>query len=230
MENLKDIKLTKHNTPYFTDLNVKLPRFCPHCSQAISAQTIEFYKLRYTSKKDLNLFLHLCPDCSRFFMTLHLRNSDSDKTLEFVSVYPNLRKANFHQLIEEISPRFVDVYNQAYTAEQQNNFEVAGAGYRLSLEILIKDYAINSLKKNPEEVKKKKLADAIRDYLDDQEALTSADVVRILGNDYVHYEQKYEEVGFPDLKWYLEMFIKKIESKLLFLNPPVRTRQLEKRN
>jgi hypothetical protein len=227
MDHLKEITISKPGVAYYQDLKIKVPRFCPHCDQAISPITIEFLKTNYSDGQSLNIFLHRCPDCNKHFLTTHLRN-EPDRILEHVATYPSMKNKHFHKLIEETSPRFVKIYNQAYTAEQLNHFEIAGTGYRLALEILIKDFAIKCLGKNPDEVKRKKLADAIREYLDDQESFTSADVVRILGNDYVHYHQKYEDVEFEHLKWYLDMFIKKVEAKLLFLNPPVPTRQLEK--
>ncbi|KEZ51344.1 DUF4145 domain-containing protein [Metabacillus indicus] len=228
MDNLKEVIVSKPNTPYFSNLKIKIPRFCPHCNQAISAITVEYYRLSYIGNEEaLNVLLHKCPDCEKFFVTLHKRYKENNQELEYISVYPNQKKVQFHDLIEKISPRFIDVYNQAYTAEQQNHLDVAGAGYRLALEILIKDFAINALHEDPKVVKRKSLSNALKDYLDEQEALTSADVVRILGNDYVHYEQKHEGVEFTELKWYLEMFIKRLEAKLLFLNPPVPTRMID---
>jgi Domain of unknown function (DUF4145) len=227
VDNLKEITITKQGTHYFSNLKISIPRFCPHCSQAISAITQEFLKVKHTRDHFLNIFQHACPDCNKSFITIHLREVNETKqgsTLEFVSIYPNNKKITFHRLIEEVSPRFVDVYNQAYTSEQQKHIEVAGIGYRLSLEILIKDFAIKSLNKDAKEVIDKSLSKALKEYVDDQETLTSADVVRHLGNDYAHYNKEFEEVEFAQLKWYLDMFIKKIETKLLFLNPPVPTR------
>lgn len=47
----------------------------------------------------------------------------------------------FDSEIQEISPSFVKIYNQALAAEELNLSEIAGMGYRKSLEFLIKDFA-----------------------------------------------------------------------------------------
>jgi len=39
--------------------------------------------------------------------------------------------------------------------------------------------------------------------------------VRVLGNDYTHYERKYDEVEFTVLKQYLNIFIATIDAKYL---------------
>ncbi|NRG43272.1 DUF4145 domain-containing protein [Bacillus sp. CRN 9] len=223
MDHLKPVRLRYANSTSFNGKETHLPRFCPHCSQAISAILIEGHLTNYYNDIRLGVITHRCPDCNKHFITVHEKSGDS---LSYVTHYPNTRKIKFHEMIEEKFPRFVNIYNQAYSAEQQNHLDVAGAGYRMSLEVLIKDFAIKELKKDSNEVIKLSLAKALEKYLDDQDALTSADVVRVLGNDYAHYEQKHSEVGFKELKWYLDVFIKRIEAKILLLNPPVRTRQL----
>lgn len=47
------------------------------------------------------------------------------------------------------------MYNQALQSEFHKNIELAAVGYRSALEILIKDYAVNELGLNPEEVSSK---------------------------------------------------------------------------
>lgn len=230
MEDLKDTVVSKKNDTYYSNLKIKIPRVCPHCTQAIAALTTQFMKFAYTTEQDLNVFGHRCPDCLNWFITTHKRKTKGAQgdQLDYVSVFPNNKKMTFHELIEKASPRFVEIYNQAYSSEQQGHYEIAGTGYRMALEILVKDFAINALNKDPEEVKEKKLFGALESYLDDQDALTSGDVVRVLGNDYAHYDKVYKDINFTELKWYLDMFVKRIEAKLLFLNPPVRTRQIQK--
>lgn len=48
----------------------------------------------------------------------------------------------FDKKIDEISPKFNEIYKQALAAEVSNLNEIAGLGYRKSLEFLIKDIAI----------------------------------------------------------------------------------------
>ena len=46
-------------------------------------------------------------------------------------------------------------------------------------------------------------------------------VVRILGNDYTHYERKYPQHDFELLKGYMEIFLKQIEVRYMVNHPPV---------
>ena len=124
------------------------------------------------------------------------------------------------ELIEKISPRFIEVYNQALRAKDNKDLNLAAIGYRSALEILIKDYAINELNEPPEKVIKLKLFEAISNYLPEN-MLSTADVVRILGNDHTHYERKYPELDFNLLQKYMDIFINLVQTKLLIANPPV---------
>lgn len=49
----------------------------------------------------------------------------------------------------------------------------------------------------------------------------SADVMRVLGNDFTHYERKYENIDFEVLKRYIQIFINAIDSKYLIKHPAV---------
>ena len=51
--------------------------------------------------------------------------------------------------------------------------------------------------------------------------MNTADVIRILGNDYAHYERKYPEHDFELLKRYMDIFINLVETKILIAHPPV---------
>lgn len=120
------------------------------------------------------------------------------------------------------------MYNQCFSAEQKGHLELAGSGYRNAIELLVKDYAINELGYKKEEVVKKKLAASIKAYLPSIDLKQSADIIRILGNDYTHYEQLYAEDTFAILKQYLEIFIKSIETAYLIKHPKIKTQFQEK--
>lgn len=50
----------------------------------------------------------------------------------------------FSDIINEISPGFVKIYNQAHEAEIRLLDDIVGGGYRKALEFLIKDICIYS--------------------------------------------------------------------------------------
>lgn len=70
------------------------------------------------------------------------------------------------------------------------------------------------------QVSKMKLIESISRYLS-KDLANSADVVRILGNDYTHYKRKYPEIDFEILKKYMDIFIQQMEVSYMIKNPPV---------
>lgn len=99
--------------------------------------------------------------------------------------------------------------------------DLAGMGYRKSLEYLVKDYAITELKKPEQEVSKKKLYNAIEEYLPNNMLINAADVVRILGNDKTHFQEKFQEYDVEVIKEYLDILIDQITILLKLSHPPV---------
>lgn len=137
-------------------------------------------------------------------------------------LYPNMTFVPYrNDILTSISERFIDMYNQALQSEFVGNIELAAIGYRSALEILVKDFAINELCKDPTDVSKKTLCTAIDEYLSQPDLVNTADVIRILGNDYTHYQRKYPEHDFELLKGYMEIFLKQIEVQFMIKHPPV---------
>lgn len=139
-----------------------------------------------------------------------------------VSMYPSFQVTPYaNEKLAAISQRFIDMYNQALFAEFNQNYELAAIGFRSALEILVKDYAIQELGEPAETVAKQSLCNAIEKYLNLPDLVNTADVVRILGNDYTHYQRKYPEHDFALLKKYMEIFLSQIEVRYMINHPPV---------
>ena len=113
------------------------------------------------------------------------------------------------------------MYNQALRSESKGDIELAAIGYRSALEILVKDYAINELGLSVDEVAKKPLCNAIGEYLDQENLVSAADVVRIFGNDYTHYQERYPDKDFNVLKSYMTIFMQLIITQYMIKHPPV---------
>lgn len=192
---------------------------CPYCGIGTDAVQVTIYPIGITDGTVANAS-YKCTSCDKIFHVSYIKLNDEDEFKPF-SVYPNFQGREFSKEISEVSPRFVKLYNQAYKAEYDNNYELAGSGYRNALEILIKDFAINVLKHKKDDVVKFKLYGAIAEYLPDVDMSNCADVVRILGNDNTHYERDYENIDFSVLKQYLNIFIDMIDVQIKVKNPPV---------
>ncbi|HFD2035903.1 TPA: DUF4145 domain-containing protein [Clostridium perfringens] len=212
---------TKHSTLITsggtTLFECEIPINCPHCSAFINPQP-NTYSCITLSNFYIYIIAYQAPCCDNyFFVTYKVTNNKG----ELLTIYPSNKPEKLPEAIEKISPRFVNLYNQAYTAEQNNHLELAGSGYRNALEVLIKDYAINELGIDSKEVVKKNLNRSINEYVPSVRLSNSADVIRLLGNDYTHYERHYEDIDFQILKKYMRIFINSIETEYLINHPVV---------
>lgn len=207
---------------------VDIPLTCPYCGKVVEFTPNSHHSFDFNDGETFHIYLLHSKCCNKLSIaTYHKifdKNADKD-VYKFVSMYPNPKLSVIPENIQKLSPRFYTLFNDSEFAFSQNMFELAGSGYRNSLEILIKDYAIKELEKDPEEVSKKKLFDAIDAYLPNQKLKNSADVVRILGNDCTHFEQKYEEYDLDVLKAYLDIFVTMINAEYMVNHPPVARNQ-----
>lgn len=197
------------------------PIICPHCG--ISTDFI--LSSAAILQSDDSLFLvgiYKCTDCAEQTLSISARRLDAPDEAKNIFVYPESNVELFdNDNLRALSERFMDIYNQAEMSEFAGSLELAAIGYRSALEVLIKDFAIRELGKPEDEVIKKNLFDAISCYMPNESLANSADVVRILGNDYTHYKRKYPEHDFALLKNYMEIFLKSIEVQYMIKHPPV---------
>ncbi|MBE6152393.1 MAG: DUF4145 domain-containing protein [Firmicutes bacterium] len=204
---------------YLRDKKYNKVSTCPYCGFTVDAIQESLQLFNITDGKIMDI-TYKCTSCDKIFHVCY-KKLNKEERFEPFSIFPSFKGRNFSEHITGVSSRFVKLYNQAYKAEYDGNYELAGCGYRNALEILIKDYAIKVLEESPEEVVKCKLYNAIKLYLPDVDMGKCADVVRILGNDNTHYERDYENIDFQVLKQYLNIFIDMIDVKIKIKNPPV---------
>ncbi|MBW7573898.1 DUF4145 domain-containing protein [Caproiciproducens faecalis] len=196
------------------------PMLCPYCGAYEDGVTVDRKIFSANSPAVFGVITYRCTRCSKIYIVVYDINS-TVKESNVAAIYPTTNYSFSNERIEKVSPRFIDIYNQALLCESNNNLELAAIGFRASLEILVKDFAVNELEIDKSVVTKKTLFEAIGEYLNNQELIASGDVVRILGNDYAHYERKYPEQDFEILKSYMEIFIHLVETKLMIAHPPV---------
>ncbi|WP_368652389.1 hypothetical protein AB4Y30_11560 [Ornithinibacillus sp. 4-3] len=218
--------LTGRSDNWLASLKYKIPKKCPHCNFPNMPTYQDFKLFKYTKDKMLQLISWKCTNCFRIYITGHTRSTSySDKESEFVLIYPSIKNKEFSNYINDLSPRFIDIYKEASYSENNGHLTSAGIAYRLALEILIKDYAIKELNKDPEEVANKKLYKAIEEYLPNTDFQKVADVIRLKGNDYTHFKEKFDQVDFETMKDYFNIFIDLVDVQLKINNPPIGNRQ-----
>lgn len=205
------------------------PMLCPHCNAYEDGQIIAKNFWPYVDGCYMGVVAYRCTHCRNPYLVIYKIDPKAKRTT-FEQFFPTFHAVEYtNERLEKISPRFIDSYNQALRAEAIKDFELAAIGYRHAVECLVKDYAITELKKDRKEVAGKRLVDAIGEYLGEKDLVATADVIRILGNDYAHYERKYPEHDFELLKSYMKIFTSLVETKLMISHPPVaRKEQLPK--
>lgn len=158
--------------------------------------------------------------CRRLFIATYATRFANE--FELVGVEPIYPKPQgFPTEIKEVSPTFVEVYNQAMAAESAHLDQLSGIGLRKALEFLIKDFAIFQNPDDEEEIKSIFLGTCIKNYIDDPKIESSAKRATWLGNDETHYVRKWEDKDINDLKILIKLTVNWIESFLL-------TKQYEK--
>lgn len=127
----------------------------------------------------------------------------------------NFKERDFDDKLNEVSPQFVKVYNQALKAEEYSLDEIAGLGYRKALEFLIKDFAIyNNLEKS-EEIKSTWMMKCLKDYIDNDKIKTLAEKSEWIGNDEAHYVKIQDDRDINDMKKFIDALVYFISMSLI---------------
>lgn len=188
----------------FEDINS-----CPICNAKISPIYIVGKGLSNNTK--FSLFCE-CPSCGKtfvaFYKTLCQNRYNGSFTYEASSleylapIFPKTKK--FDEKISSLFPSFVEIYNQALSAETYNLNQISGIGYRKALEFLIKDYCIYKHPDKKDEIVNMFLGNCINTYIDDSKIKNIAKVSVWLGNDETHYIRKFENTDVNDLKRFID--------------------------
>ena len=113
----------------------------------------------------------------------------------------------FDSAVNQLSPQFVKIYNQALAAENSDLDELAGIGYRKALEFLVKDFCIHLHPDHEDEIKAKYLTQCIKEYIDNPQIRTLAEKATWIGNDETHYIRKQEDRDISDMKNFINAMV-----------------------
>lgn len=177
---------------------ISIPNDCPFCFEKISPT--------YITNIGFQVVFQCTNDkCQKLFIAYYSafgRNPHNNQpTLKVTSVmFGTSKKKEFHKSIEKISKDFIEIYNQSFFAEQSELTQIAGVGYRKSLEYLIKDFSISKNPNEADKIKKAALAQTINLYISDPKLKDVAKWAAWLGNDETHYERKWIDKDLTDLK------------------------------
>ncbi|WP_315080791.1 hypothetical protein [uncultured Clostridium sp.] len=183
---------------------------CPLCYKGILPN---MYGEILSSDRLTKIAILECPTCKEVFIVKYVYYNGVEGENEcwgygIKDIFPkNSIKKIFDDQINEISQKFIDTYNQSLIAETHGLDEIAGMGYRKSLEYLIKDYIIYNNPEKEEEVKKMMLGKCINTMVDNPKIQKMAKGATWLGNDATHYVQKWADKDIDDLKKLIDLTV-----------------------
>lgn len=198
---------------YFT---VDEPSVCPICKHSLKPTLLYRDVIQNNNGASFLYSSYLCTHCHEMFVC---KFSDLHEIKDHKYTFNNLdliapnkfEKVSFNKYIENVSPNFVKIYNQALEAEHNKLDEIAGIGYRKALEFLVKDFLIKHDGKNEEKVKSTNLGVCINTMIENPQLKIAASRATWLGNDQTHYEQKYTDKNINDLKKLIKLSVNWIE-------------------
>lgn len=199
------------------EITYEVPTTCPRCDVTLDPRQVASYYCKMKNGTQLTTCsIFFCQNCENFFILEGVTTGSSDEFLSHtLALYPTpSNKASFSPHIASLSKEFVEIYNQAYQAEQAGLSKICGAGYRKSLEFLVKDYAISESPDDESKIKKKLLGACINDHIDNKKIQTLAKASAWIGNDETHYERKHEDYDISHLKEFINAIVLHIGSEL----------------
>lgn len=208
----------RQNGTCSTKVTIEFPSTCPHCNKSLNPVFLSAYyseALPGLSPNKIHAFF-FCPSCEQCFQVYYC-SRDFHGTYNISFAIPTTsNKIKFSENINNLSPSFSEIYNQAYLAEQSGLNEICGLGYRKSLEFLVKDYAIHLNPEDKEVIKSSKLFQCIQKYIESKKIKTLATACAWIGNDETHYVRKHENYGIDQLKAFISSVVSFIDSDLSY--------------
>lgn len=186
----------------------KFPDYCPICMKSVRPE----YILEHFTNNGALEFLSHCPnsECGSLFFAVYTENP-FDKGNDFILDYSYPYSKNdkeFPEEITELSPQFIEIYNQAHHADKEKLDMICGVGYRKALEYLVKDYIISQYPNHSDKIKKEhSITKCIKEYIDDSDIKEMAERATWLGNDETHYVKKWEDRDIQDLKNLIDLTV-----------------------
>lgn len=198
---------------------------CPLCHKGILPKCLHLISVPITEYDGISdecaAGMFRCPSCNSVFFA-HFTSCDGfyDEDVIFGLDYACPEKhrniAKFTSYISDISPCFVETFNQSEIAESMKLHEIAGIGYRKAIEYLIKDFCAYMFPDKTDDIKSdNKLSNVIANRIPDKpEFIDIKDMAKsswILGCDFVHYDKKYIDYNIEDLKACIDLTVTAIE-------------------
>jgi len=187
-----------------------IPNICPICHHAIAPN----YSSGIIVSDTLIDIAFQCTNCRNMFIGKYSKQSAYQYS--YYKAWPIVpENIDFEKEIKEVSPMFVETYNQSIYAESNSLSQLTGIGLRKSLEFLIKDFLISQKPENEDSIKSSTLAQCINNFIDDHNLVEVSKRAVWLGNDETHYVRKWEDKDINDLKILIKLTVNWIHNIIL---------------
>lgn len=192
---------------------------CLQCNQIITPEVVNLYTFNPENSSNLDIgVLLFCQKCKHFFV----REYNISNYGGYLQTVKEITKPNDLQCdiyvsenINEVSPRFKEIYSQSAKAESCNLYEICGPGYRKALEFLIRDFAKYIHPEKKESIDNTaQIGQVINNFYNENAfpelnpiIYTLKPLIKIatyVGNDETHYIRKWRDKDINDLKQYIE--------------------------
>lgn len=209
-----------------------LPTKCPHCNQTGIQQFVNGVFIQDNTEDEIPSdriiksfsIVTCCLYCRNYSTNIINYKHNTwytgyDLSIDFT--YPPFENLDNEppQNIKDEYPDFYNIWKEATKAKNSGLHNLAGMGYRKSIEFLTTDYLL----KNPIEGVETDWITSPRttlmqkiDKLDKPRLVTLGKAIAYLGNDETHYTRIHEEYSIDDLISFIDLFISEIESDLKY--------------
>jgi hypothetical protein len=196
------------------------PNICPHC-HVVNNPKLETYKQSSGDVDDpivISLWRCANKDCDKIMVVESSVEGQESPFVRFLNGLPkgpNWPKPiadlkNGNDINQDETTRFIKTYLQSLAAEHNGLDEIAGMGYRKSIEYLVKDWAIQNNPQDKDKIEAFWLGQVITNYYtgDLKDILERA---TWLGNDQSHYNKLFEEYDIQDLKELIDLIMVELD-------------------
>ena len=194
------------------------PDACPLCHTSVDPRPLLAVLKRPPSARQLQVLLQCTrASCDSVFVAYYTgAPGTTGHQYSFERSAPvTAQSASFSEEVSQVSPTFVEIYNQALAAEAANLQHLTGIGLRKALEFLVKDFAIKEHPGDQAAIEKTQLGPCIEKYIIDTNVKECAKRAAWLGNDETHYVRKWTDKDVRDLKVLITLTINWINNVLL---------------
>lgn len=191
-----------------------LPDTCPICSFGVDPIFVNGLRCDANDNVDM---MFTCPktNCKRMFIGAYRKNR-MNGIYCLMTLSPRTPKiVAIEEEAANISPQFAEIFNQATQAEAYGLGEIAGVGFRKSLEYLIKDYCTLQHPDKEEDIKKRPIGQVIDVFVTNENVKQCAKRAIWLGNDETHYVRKWEGKDIKDLKLLIQITVNWIQQEVI---------------